>query len=120
MDTVKFIKEHYRMCHSKMGCHNCEISKEKAKSQEKCSCSQWVFNNPERAVEITEKWSAEHPQKTMMQDFFEKFPNAQKRSDGLPSTCPFALGYCEDSRCPSVGNDFVSNCLKCWSRPLEE
>lgn len=118
MDAVKFIKEKDRMCRYKSGCAHCPISNRKTDTN--TSCTAWIYRYPEQAVEIVEKWSAEHPRKTMMQDFFDKFPKAQKRSDGLPSTCPFALGYCEDSRCPSVGKDFVSNCLECWSRPLEE
>lgn len=118
MDAVKYVKEQYRMCHFKDGCEHCPLND--AKPKVPGDCPSWRYKNAEKAVELVEKWSAEHPRKTMMQDFFEKFPKAQKRSDGLPSTCPFALGYCEDSRCPSVGKDFVSNCLECWSRPLEE
>lgn len=118
MDAVKFLEEKARICRSSEDCTSCLLSSD---HNSKCMhCTNFMNDYPQEAVELVEKWSAEHPRKTMMQDFFEKFPKAQKRSDGLPSTCPFALGYCEDSRCPSVGKDFVSNCLECWSRPLED
>lgn len=118
MDAVKFLKEYHRMCKTVKGCDECPALC--AHLKEGVGCLSWMSRFPEQSIPIVEKWSAENPIKTFMDDFFEKFPKAQKRSDGLPSTCPFALGYCEDSRCPSVGKDFVSNCLKCWSRPLEE
>ena len=33
---------------------------------------------------IIDKWCAEHPQKTYLQDFLEKFPNAKLDDDGEP------------------------------------
>lgn len=67
-----------------------------------------------RNKRLEEAWSKEHTVKTMAQDFFEKFPNAPKRIDGGPASCPWMCGYCEDD-CRHF-----SKCIDCWNRPLEE
>lgn len=74
-------------------------------------------NDAERAVEIVEKWSKEHPRKTILQDFLEKYPKAPMDEKGFPKdVCPFALGYEEDD----CGVYFADKCFDCWNRPLEE
>ena len=63
-----------------------------------------------------EQWSKEHPKKTRLQDFLEKYPNAPKISDGTPRVCAAALGYrnfCE------IRSDDI-NCKNCWNHILEE
>ena len=103
MDAVKFLKEKIRMCNSFEGCVCCPLESD---------CGD---TDPELMVKDVEDWSQAHPQKTIMQEFFEKFPNALKDSFGNPVVCPQALGYgdfcCDDTK---------NNCTVCWSRPLEE
>lgn len=113
MDAVLFLKEWERMCKANGGCVSCEFCKEFGGDNE---CGLDATNHPEKAVEIVEKWSRENPVKTMMSDFFEKFPNAHKEDTGAPMVCPWTMGYCEsDSEiCDNL------NCYDCWSRPLEE
>lgn len=53
----------------------------------------------------------------MIQDFFEKFPDAPKSEVGTPRMCPCDCGYEKVSNCP---NGEMCNSLKCWSRPLED
>lgn len=67
----------------------------------------------EDVVTVVEKWSAEHPKKTMLQDFLEKYPNAPLEDDKTPSICPHSIGYCED-------NSFCkgNTCEDCWNRPM--
>lgn len=115
MDAVEFIKEQYRMCFTQK-CRPCEIYNIIG---DMMSCDEWCANNSKRAVEIVEKWSQEHPQKTMMQDFFEKYPNAPKRRDGAPILCPDQCGYEKQRYCVEVNRD-VKECSQCWSRPMEE
>lgn len=63
---------------------------------------------------IVEKWAAEHPRKTRMQDFLEKFPKAEMdEEDGVPKICAKRLGYTID--CPE-SFDYV----ECWNMPVEE
>lgn len=110
MDAIEFIKEYYRICKAHENCVNCPFEKE----EDDVPCD-LISKNAEKIVNIVEQWSQAHPQKTMMQDFFEKFPNAPKRDNGTPQICPQQLGY-GDFCC----EDFEGSCLKCWSRPLED
>ena len=68
----------------------------------------------ERAEETLAKWAAEHPERTIADDFFEKHPKAEKHPDGLPKACAKPLGYV--GGCPNG----ISTCSVCWRRPLEE
>lgn len=111
MDAVEFLKEYRRMC-------------EEYRSDDDDECSvqcpfyrdcHYKYKNIQSVVDRVEQWSQTHPQKTMMQDFFEKFPNAPKMDNGEPNICPQNLGY-GDFCC----DDTNHNCLKCWSRPMEE
>lgn len=94
------------------------------------SCSQCPFGemnycdfdteDPEKLVALVEQWSQSHPQKTMMQDFFEKHPNAPKRRDGTPvGICPSYCGYTDEPNSAFVCEKFDKKCLRCWSRPME-
>ena len=67
----------------------------------------------ERAEETLVKWAAEHPEKTIADDFFEKHPKAMKHPNGAPQACAQTVGYVKSC---TVG----SNCFNCWRRPLEE
>lgn len=70
---------------------------------------------PQKVIEIVQKWSDEHPAKTLLDDLKEKYPNYQKSfKDGTPSICPYKLGYEDSGNCPA------DTCKECWNRPLEE
>lgn len=106
MDAIKFLKERVRMCNSFDGCDNCPL-------QNEC-----LDTEIEAMVNAVEQWSKSHPQKTMMQDFFEKFPDAPKHEDDTPQfPCPSHLGYgnLKEMECEF----FQGNCSKCWNRLLE-
>lgn len=108
MDAVKYLKERSRMCKNHTCCSSCPLNEEAR------DCRNTEKINPEEAVEIVEKWSKENPQKTILQDYVEKHPNAPLRESGLPKyVCPNLLGYIgmEQGTCP--------DCLGCWNRPLE-
>lgn len=112
MDAIEFIKKRNRMCNSMKSCSQCPFNEMK-------HCN---FNteDPEKLVAFVEQWSQEHPQKTMMQDFFEKHPNAPKRRDGTPvGICPSCCGYTDEPNNASVCIKFDEKCLRCWSRPME-
>lgn len=110
MDAVEFIKERDRMCYH--GCSNCPANELTG------GCDPLETASINLLVQIVEQWSKEHPQKTMMQDFFEKFPNAPKDEDGIPKVCPSQVGY--HGSCDEDCEKFHSDCLKCWSRPMED
>ena len=114
MDAVKFIKEKLRMCKGYKMCNECDLCYLKTKVD--MDCDTYIEEYPEQAVAIVEKWSQEHPQKTMLQDFLEKYPDAPLDKNGTPCVCPDELGYCEGKYCKPNELD----CVKCWDRPLEE
>lgn len=106
MDAVKFIKERNRMCNME-SCSSCH-----ANFLNDCSCT---TEDIVKLVEIVEQWSQSHPQKTIMQDFFEKFPNAPRTKTGEPMMCPYNCGY--GNFCCEQAN---GTCYNCWNRPLED
>jgi hypothetical protein len=61
-------------------------------------------------------WAEEHPEKTIMDDFFEKHPKAPKTDGGTPYACAVDLGYSMPSSCHRE----MDCCAECWRRPLEE
>lgn len=121
MDAVKFLKEKKRMCISSGddSCHGCPIYAERGI----LTCTQFQNIFPGQIVEIVEKWSKEHPRKTFLQDFLEKYPKAPIEDGAFPAACPFQLGYETESEkdkngyCESTARD---SCRRCWNRPIEE
>lgn len=75
-------------------------------------CETVEYRNPDEAVRIVEEWGKTHPQKTYMDDFFEKFPNASKRASKIPTVCRQEVysGVCS----------FGVDCYKCWNEAMEE
>lgn len=120
MDAVRYLKERERRCDSfDDHCTGCEIKSAK----NGMTCGAYIKKHPEQAVAIVEKWAKEHPRKTLLQDFLEKYPKAPIEDGAVPAVCPFQLGYETESEkdkngyCESAGKD---SCRKCWNRPLEE
>lgn len=110
MDAVKFIKEWKRIC-NKTDCVSCPLSVKNNESE--MPCNMFMQNFPKKAIELVEKWSAEHPQKTRLKDLFEKYPNVQlEENSGMPKTCAMDLGYCKN--CPKS-----MDCEECWNMPVE-
>lgn len=69
--------------------------------------------NADKANRIILKWIDEHPKKTYADDFYEKFPNAEKDL-GRPRICvnriyPGAECDCKNKICDS-----------CWRKPYKE
>lgn len=96
------IKQLKRMCDSYKKCGDCPLN-------DTCRGDS-VSALPDNADAIVDKWVEEHPIKTYMQDFFEKFPNAKKCKD-IPMICLHdirpELGYCG------------KNCIECWNREMK-
>lgn len=99
MDAVEFLKENDRMMQ--------QDEEAFYKANELSEYSQYVA--------AVEQWSKEHPLKTRLQDFLEKYPKAIIGSDKTPvSICCARLGYCES--CRYVGG----GCYQCWDEPVED
>lgn len=70
---------------------------------------QLELKHPERAVEIVQKWSDEHPQRTYLSQFLEHYPNVQLYDNGTPKgICPYHLGLMNRDDCRK-------NCIECWN-----
>ena len=105
MDAIKYFEESDRMCKTYPTCKGCPLD-----TKYEYSC----IKDSVKAVPIVEKWAEEHPQKTILMDFLEKFPKAKLGEDGTPYyCCPRDLGYKDETHCRDC------DCISCWNRPLE-
>ena len=108
--TIDFFAELKRLCSLRRTCgaiaHDkqcpmhgfCEITYSKI-----------YIEDAKRAIKSLQKWSDEHPKKTYVQDFFEKFPDAPK--DEYPWVCRAGI---YGGECPRI------ECDECWNEPMEE
>lgn len=80
------------------------------------ACSDFETLYPEKAIEIVQRWSDEHPQRTYLSELLKIFPNTPLKDDGTPKgICLHELGA------TSLDNCEVDNaCVKCWNQPMED
>lgn len=98
----------------KIKCSECPLSSQNnGTSDEFMSCVTFEMLYPEKAIEIVQKWSDAHPQKTFLTEFLKNYPNAPLDDDGAPKgVCPHTLGLTDIDDCDD-------NCIKCWNQPIE-
>ena len=116
--TSNYFKEKKRMTKTKkyvckIDCYDCPLSS--SNNGINISCAFLEANYPNKAIEIVQKWSDGHPQKTFLTDFLEKYPNVPLAKNGYPSICPYELGYTKEEyiNCGSL------TCKQCWSTPIK-
>ena len=109
--TVNFFREWRRYCGDRP-CGYCDLNVHNECGFPACQ----VKDHPDKAVEIIQKWSDEHPVKTRLDDLLEKFPNTPLREDGLLDFLPTRLGYCKDCRSCRYFEKICSEV--CWNEPL--
>ena len=98
MDAVEYLKEKARMTQlCKIGCSNCELSSLKHSGYNDCLV--FELANPEEAVAIIEKWSAEHPAKTRQSEFLNVFPDAEIMENGALPICPEKVEKSKEFNC---------------------
>ena len=114
MDAVKFVKEINRMCKTYHDCSDCPLDKIAY-----CNIKE-IQRNGLKTIEIVEEWSKNHPQKTFLQDFLEKYPKAPLESDKTPKVCPYQCGYTSETRCEKYSSMKYDNCIECWNRMMED
>lgn len=118
MKAEIFLKEHIRMClwfrNQGFGCVHC------SRYNKACLVVGGSFpdmiadldlSDLKEYVSQVEKWSKEHPVKTRLMDFMEKYPNAKIECDGTPLVCCADLGYI---------NSCQYDCCECWNTQLED
>lgn len=124
MDAVEFFNELNRMCknYSTDNCCDSSCPLYEIESNPNSIKGIALFNvmrtNPKRLVNIVEQWSKDHPRKTRLQDFKEKYPNGTFEKDSeIPHACCDDLGYCFCKS--SNGGGPEGDCKKCWNEPVE-
>lgn len=101
-----------RMCKERDGCERCPM-------QGACVQDAAVnLINVSAAESTLAEWAAEHPERTIADDFLEKHPKAPKGDNETPMVCANRCGYGMPEWCG--GSALSGACLRCWRRPLEE
>lgn len=77
------------------------------------TCSDFESSYPEQAIEIVQKWSDEHPQRTYLTEFLKHYPNALLKDDGTPEICLSSLGLTNYNGCRNG-----ITCSECWNQPI--
>lgn len=111
MDAVKFASELGRMCgYLNKNCSKCKIDEMGGFE----SCIDWFSKEPEQAVSIVEQWSNEHPVKTCLDDFMEKYPKGVIAEETWCSL--YNQGSVHRDGCRT---DFCQDCFG-WSESAEK
>lgn len=115
MDALKFLREVQRMHNYYTSIYHDCLKCPMADMPCRIPVTDWGGSVLNTCVERVEQWSKEHPQRTRLQDFREKYPNASMEPYGTPAICCIDLGYCKND-CDL----FKGNCVDCWNMPVEE
>ena len=75
------------------------------------------LDDVENAIKFLLDWEKEHPQKTYIQDFFEKFPNAKKCENGMPMCC---RNYIYNKNNETYCFKGIKSCYTCWNEQMPE
>jgi hypothetical protein len=97
----------------KIKCSNCPLCSNN--NGEGLSWPTFEMYYPEKAIEIIQKWSNEHPQKTYLTELLKNYPNAKLGENGVPmNMCPSILGLQDLENCGEI------SCVECWNQPVKE
>ena len=107
--TEVFLAEWKRMCKANK-CNTCVLYGVHG------TCKNFILTKPEKAVEIVQEWSDQHPVKTRLSVLKEQYPNLQLRLDGTPNVC---CTYLYNTPFPEEGCT-KEMCVKCWNTPIED
>ncbi len=119
MDAVEYLKAKARMTEKgasyacNIFCENCPIGIENNRTD--MNCKRFEAYYPERAVEIVEKWAAEHPKKTRQSEFLKMFPRVPMKN-GLLLTNPCWVDStvkCLKQKSDGVYEDAPEKCVEC-------
>ena len=113
--TENYLKEFSRMCEwdTQNGCMDCCFYGYNNGTE--LSCFEFRLKKPMEAIDLIQKWSDKHSQKTILEDLLEKYPDYQLDAYDLPKyICPDNLGFSKIDSCKTEGN-----CTDCWNRPIK-
>lgn len=117
--TENYLAEKKRMSKTtesgvcKVECTNCLLSS--CNNGDGICCTDFEMLYPKKAIEIVQKWSDEHPQRTYLTEFLEHYPNAELDENGIPKICLWKLGL------PAIEerNCIEGDCIKCWNEIIK-
>lgn len=101
----------------KTKCSDCPLCSKNNGTSEGLSCVCFEMIYPEKAIEIVQKWSDEHPQRTYLTELLKHYPNISLDDNGTPNFCPYRLGLMSIDDCRKD-----RNCVQCWNQtiPIED
>lgn len=95
----------------KIKCSDCPLCSKNNGISEYISCINFEMYHPEKAIEIVQRWSDEHPQRTYLSEFLKNYPSALLTDYGLPKgVCLYSLGLGECKK--------NHTCVECWNQPV--
>ena len=95
-----------------LDCSDCPLSSLNNDATDRMTCGEFETLCPEQAIEVVQRWSDAHPQRTYLSEFLKNYPNAPLDDDGSPKgVCPHTLGLADIDDCDD-------NCIKCWNQPM--
>lgn len=97
-------------------CSNCPLCSNN--NGEGLPCPEFEMYYPEKAIEVVQRWSDEHPQKTFLTEFLKNYPNAEL-DHGVPKVCLKKLEAVSGCAKTKKGDVYIS-CYSCWNQPVEE
>lgn len=104
------------MC--KIDCANCPLNSLNNGTNDMTSCSDFEALYPEKAIEIVQKWSDEHPRRTYLSELLKHYPNTELDKYGAPKRiCPHRLGLHDMEGCKK---NYSCACIECWNQALPE
>lgn len=112
--TKNYFREKQRMC-GRNTCFECPLSSNSNGKNKSCSALEQLYTS--EAIEIVQRWSNENPQKTLLSEYLERYPQAELEN-GLPPLCAKVLGQ-GDEECKHEFNEYYSDCRDCWNTPKE-
>lgn len=114
--TENYLKEKGRMLESiKADCSYCILAS--AHNGTGFFCCIFECKHPDKAISVIQNWSDEHPQKTYLDDFREKFPKARVEDNYICCGLCVADLY---SINVDICNQSESECIRCWNSTMEE
>lgn len=105
-DTRVYLSKRAEMCIQFSDCSGCPL----ANNKYNLDCNMYEKDYPDEAIADVKAWYTNSS--TYKDDFFDKFPNAPKTSDGYPLMNP-CLIYPEIKRCKNDCD--LKNSNDCWN-----
>ncbi len=114
-NTKVYLRKKYEMCNF-TNCFECPLSENN--NGKSLACYLYDSKYPEEAIAAVREWHESSEKKfTYKDDFFGKFPNAAKTSDGYPKDLIACVFY------PQIRDKYNGDCSdhnKCWDMEKED